>query len=539
MSGKFIRWIWRRSGFRRLMQLLNASLKAELRAELKVELKAELKAELREEVIDDLHRHFELPAIVGTFINRISAELALASGPEQVAKSLDSLSDEWRMTVRELVGLRSEWSEEGGQQDLLAEMAFLRKNQRLLAPVFQALSGKRVLYAGQAYYNAWYLSRMLRQFGWKADLLNWDVNPDAQIYYHGEDFRFGAAGLSSFDTRLEFYLSSLYRYDVFHFSNAHGISFGGELQEFMRQKFGMHSEIQLLKALGKKIVYSNNGCQDGVSQTAFSRWSPESVCAICIWKDRPLVCSDEKNLSWGKFRNSVADFQCLLGGNRVDYNDDARVHEVPEFYCLDSEVWHPDIEIPAAYRISRVASDALVLYHAVGNKMDRTSKAGVNIKSSHIYMPLIEKLKSEGMPLQMIEPLGIPNKDVRFLQAQADIFLEMLTFGWFGANAREAMMLGKPVVCYIRPAWLDSVREEIPEYADELPVVSATPATVEAVLRGLIADPERRRVIGERSRAFAVKWHSAEAAGRRFDTIYSKLLAGDALLREPLPGVTP
>ena len=35
-----------------------------------------------------------------------------------------------------------------------------------------------------------------------------------------------------------------------------------------------------------------------------------------------------------------------MGGNRVDYNDDPRCHEVPEFYCLDPDFWHPDLEVP-------------------------------------------------------------------------------------------------------------------------------------------------------------------------------------------------
>ncbi len=294
---------------------------------------------------------------------------------------------------------------------------------------------------------------------------------------------------------------------------------------------GDSAEIELIKALGKKIVYSNNGCLDGVSQTAFSQWGPESVCSICRWQNEPAVCSDERNLAWGRFRNSVADFQCLLGGNRVDFNDDPRVHEAPEFYCLDPELWHPEIEIPEQYLLPQLPEGAVRLYHAVGHRAERTRSDGVNIKSSHVYLPLIERLRAEGMVLELIEPTGIPNKEVRFLQAQADIFLDMLTYGWFGANIREAMMLGKPVICFIRPEWLESLREEIPEYADELPIISATPQTVESVLRDLIAHPEKRREIGLRGRQFAMKWHSDTAAGRRFDQIYSQLLAGNPLLR--------
>ena len=99
-------------------------------------------------------------------------------------------------------------------------------------------------------------------------------------------------------------------------------------------------------------------------------------------------------------------------------------------------------------------------------------------------------------------------------------------------NAREAMMLGKPVICHIRPEWLESLRQEIPEYAAELPIVNATPATVEGVLRDLLCNPEKRRKIGVRSREFAIKWHSSEAGARRFNEVYTKLLGGNALLAE-------
>ena len=85
-------------------------------------------------------------------------------------------------------------------------------------------------------------------------------------------------------------------------------------------------------------------------------------------------------------------------------------------------------------------------------------------------------------------------------------------------------MLGKPVICFIRPEWLESVRSEIPDYADELPIISATPDTVESVLRELISDPSLRKDIGRRSRQFALKWHSDSAAARRFNEIYSNLL---------------
>lgn len=387
---------------------------------------------------------------------------------------------------------------------------------------------KSVLFAGQCYYNGWYLSRALRQLGWRADVLNWDPNPHSQIYYHGEDYKINASGSHISD--LKFYLKSLLKYEVFHFSNTNGIQFGATLSIWFKQHFGESYEIHLLKKLNKKIVYTNNGCLDGVSQSAFSKWGSPAVCDICIWKNEALVCSDAKNLAWGAFRNQIADYQCLFGGNRADYNDAPTVHEVPEFYCLNADFWNPDIAVPAQFKLKN-DSDIIYVYHAVGNKRDRTKENGVNIKSTHVYLPLIKKFQDEGLKIELISPDGVPNKDIRYYQVQADIFLDMLSYGWYGATAREAMMLAKPVICYIRPEWLDSLREELPECADELPIISALPETVEDILRDLILHPEKRLEIGRKSREFCLKWHSDHIAAQRFDTIYNRLLRGDMQLR--------
>ena len=401
---------------------------------------------------------------------------------------------------------------------------------RILAPIicmvgFGNRKRRSVLYAGHCYYNKWYLSRELRLLGWKADVLNWDMNTSSQIYYHGEDFVIDYKSEQDITNYFRFYFYAIRNYDIFHFSNKGGLQFGEPFRSFFIKIFGEESlEIRFLKALGKKIVYTNNGCLDGVSQSSFSKWGPESACSICHWQNNPDVCSDEKNLAWGKFRNEVSDYICLLGGNRADYNDDPLAHEVPEVYCLNPEVWNPQIDVPDNYKFPVLNESQIRLYHDVGDLKDRTRDDGKNIKSSHIYLPLINKLINEGLEIELVNPTGIPNKEVRYLQAQSDIFLEMLTYGWFGANAREAMMLGKTVICFLRPEWLESVRKEIPEYVEELPVVTATPETVEVVLRDLIANKKKRLEIGKRSREFAIKWHSSKAGARRFDTIYSDLL---------------
>lgn len=385
---------------------------------------------------------------------------------------------------------------------------------------------RSVLFAGQAFYHAWYLSRELRKLGWKADVLNWDPTPSAQGLYHGEDVRLVERDRLDFVRHGAFFARAMRDYDVLHFSNMGGIRFSNPLHDFVAHRFAPEAEIRLAKRLGKKIVYTNNGNKDGVSKTAFSAWGPWRVCDDCNLRDKPLECSDEVNLSWGAVRNELADFQCLLGGNRADFNDDPSVHEVPEFYCMDPELWRPDLLVPSNFRLP-LRDETVKIYHAVGSAASRSDLETMrNIKSTHIYLPVIEALKAAGHDVELIFFTDVPNRQVRFYQSQADIVVDMLKFGFFGANIREAMMLGKPAVCFLRSEWLESMRREIPEYVDELPVVCATPDDVYEVLEGLILDPARRADLGRRGREFALKWHSSPVAARVFDRIYSELLAG-------------
>lgn len=371
----------------------------------------------------------------------------------------------------------------------------------------------RVLFVGTSYYNGKHLSRELRKLGWKADTLTFVGSGEEQ---YEPDFLLSRGGRTNWLTILKFYLYAIKHYDIFHFSGAHNLT--------LLDRRNRCWDTKLLKLLGKKIVYSNNGCLDGVSQSSFRKWLPEPVCDSCKWRDVPSVCSDEKNLQWGKLRNEVADYQITLGGNRVDYNDDPKVHEVPEFYCLDPHVWDPELLVPSNYRLSYEPGTIKIL-HAVGNFYSRSdTRTKENIKSTHIYLPIIERLKQEGYKIELLFFHDVPSKQFRYYQAQADIVIDMLTFGFFGANIREAMMLAKPAVCFLRPEWLENMKTEIPEYVKELPIVNATPQTIYQVLKELIEHPDKRREIGQRGRDFAIKWHSAEAGAKKFDHIYTELL---------------
>jgi hypothetical protein len=118
----------------------------------------------------------------------------------------------------------------------------------------------------------------------------------------------------------------------------------------------------------------------------------------------------------------------------------------------------------------------------------------------------------------------LPSLQVRYIQAQADIVIDQLHFGRYGATAKECMMLGKPVICYINP------HEVHPDFVEpcmqELPLVSATTETIYPVLKDLVLDSAKRLAIGEAGRNFMLKWHAADACAERYEIIYDALMSG-------------
>jgi glycosyltransferase involved in cell wall biosynthesis len=218
----------------------------------------------------------------------------------------------------------------------------------------------------------------------------------------------------------------------------------------------------------------------------------------------------------------VADVIATEGFPALDWQASAKAFREPLTTALDPELWRPDLSVPDMYKLKRDPGE-LIVYHAVGN-IETRARGGRNVKGTEAVLAAVERLRSEGMNVRIEFITNVPSKDVRFIQVQADVIVDQLNYGRYGATAREALMLGKPTICYIRkdePAGAERL-----ESIETCPLVSANEETVYAELQALLRNEARRRAIGEESRAFALKWHSAEACAERFETVYDRLLQG-------------
>jgi hypothetical protein len=85
------------------------------------------------------------------------------------------------------------------------------------------------------------------------------------------------------------------------------------------------------------------------------------------------------------------------------------------------------------------------------------------------------------------------------------------------------MALGRPVVAHIDAG---DRRRTPAEFQRELPIVEATPATLEGILAGLAR--ERRgdlAPIGRQSRAFVERWHDPLRVAQRTKAAYEDAVA--------------
>jgi hypothetical protein len=125
-------------------------------------------------------------------------------------------------------------------------------------------------------------------------------------------------------------------------------------------------------------------------------------------------------------------------------------------------------------------------------------------KGTSYILSAVSNLRSQGLSFcfDLIE--NVPREEALKRYATCDVVIDQLLAGWYGGVGVEAMAQGKPVIAYIREGDLVLVA---PKMSAELPVISATPSSIEHVLRRVIAMPRRElHDIGKRSRAFVERW---------------------------------
>jgi hypothetical protein len=99
----------------------------------------------------------------------------------------------------------------------------------------------------------------------------------------------------------------------------------------------------------------------------------------------------------------------------------------------------------------------------------------------------------------------------------ADLVIDQILIGWYGAVAVEAMYAGVPVACYVNDDHLQFVPAAM---ARELPFLRVTPDNLLAQLRRFLCHREMATELAARGRAFAESWHDPLRLARMTEAAY-------------------
>jgi glycosyltransferase involved in cell wall biosynthesis len=397
---------------------------------------------------------------------------------------------------------------------------------------YRDVAQRSVVFYGNSYYHFHYLAQALRRRGWDAITVSYEcISNSSSLFYHGEDLNLFSWDNETYKHNIEAFFQRIKkRYKLFHFANDFVMHFNPYHTEEVDPK------IIEWKNLGLKIANTPSGCLSLTTPTEWANWSKSKLsgkncCDRCNWQDNADVCSDKKSSDWSKKLDKYCDV--IFGEFLPDigFASSSKVLLEPTTMCLDPILWHPKLDIPKEYKIIKNSPDEILIYHAVGNYELRNTETK-NIKGTPYVINAVNRLKEEGYNLRLIFITNMKNKEIRFIQSQADIIVDQLNAGTYGATAREGMMLGKPVICKINPSLYSNNSAFV-----DLPLIHAEEDTIYYVLKSLIENSEERKNIGLKSRNYALKWLSADACAERYEKIYDILMEKGSVSKNDYPSL--
>lgn len=153
------------------------------------------------------------------------------------------------------------------------------------------------------------------------------------------------------------------------------------------------------------------------------------------------------------------------------------------------------------------------LVHAPSNRL---------IKGTPYIDMAVKRLQNEGVCFRYTQIEGMSNVEARKIYETADLLVDQLLAGWYGALAVELMALGKPVICYIREEDLHYIPDKMKE---NIPIINANPETIYSVLKQWLTSRKKElRNKGIISRKYVEEWHDPLKIASIIKTDYEEVL---------------
>jgi hypothetical protein len=134
-------------------------------------------------------------------------------------------------------------------------------------------------------------------------------------------------------------------------------------------------------------------------------------------------------------------------------------------------------------------------------------------KGTHYIVAAIEALQAQGCAIELVLAQGVSPQELRQLALDCDIAVDQLMAGVYGTFSAEMMALGLPVI-----ARISSVFQR--DYPDDLPIISAGPDDIDAVLKRCLNGQIDLANIGVASQGYAARVHDHHRVAAILSTLY-------------------
>jgi hypothetical protein len=289
---------------------------------------------------------------------------------------------------------------------------------------------------------------------------------------------------------LLFYLINIGRYDIFHFNSGQTLlSSNIALIDFL--------ELPILKALGKKVVFTYQGGTGRIKNT-FIKNNPELNLIHIL----PLFESEQDDKI--KLR---------------------RIKKVIKYADL-IYVTNPDLLINFnGYAIFRPYTKLIINKQTkkkIFNEILRIGHAPSTMrrKGTDAVLRAIDELKREGIEFEFILLHGLRNNDLINELKNIDLMIDQLIVGWYGGLAVECWNVGLPVMTYISPT---SERLIPKEMAEEIPVLKTTYYTLSDDLKKVLNNPEILTDYSIKSIDYLIKYHDNDQIANKMIKDYKSM----------------
>jgi glycosyltransferase involved in cell wall biosynthesis len=339
--------------------------------------------------------------------------------------------------------------------------------------------------------NAWVLSRAERKLGLASDLVIFKKHPFFEDY--DRYLKIESITIPNEIKRIAFLKEALRNYDIFHFN------FGQSIWD--HPFWGLnHLDFPIIKKYKKKIIVTFQGDDARrkdyfLNKYGFGPYDKQDYTLLDKFFDRMRAIRIGQVEKYAdKIFALNPDIMSILP-KRTEFlpYSSIDVDEVKPIY-------------PA--RTSR----KIKIIHAPSERIK---------KGTEIIVSIIKKLSLK-YPLEWVLVENLPRKRAWEIYQKADIAIDQIIIGWYGAFAVEMMALGKPVIAYLRSS---DIQAFVPFYKD-IPIVNADPQTLEESLIMLIENYHLRNKIAKQSRKFVQKYHHPLKIAQKTKKIYEDLCAG-------------